>query len=118
MKKLLALITLLALTAQTFALSIAWTPNDPGEQISSYKIYMATGTGAFAVVGTSTTASYTLPTLTPGVYRFHVTAENIWGEGPTGDILTTPGAPTKVRGSMLYVVVGGKTNSIINISNP
>lgn len=117
MKKLFALLTLLAFTASTFALSISWQPNPAEQQISNYKVYMATGTGEFTLLANAgTNTAYTLPNLTPGVYRFHVTAENLWGESPAGNTVTTPPAPGSPVKTVLYVIVGGKTNIVVPFS--
>jgi fibronectin type 3 domain-containing protein len=117
MKKFIALVALLALTVSTLGLTIIWGPNDPEEQIVSYRVYWAQGTQPFqflADAGTNT--SYTITNAVPGVYRFYITAVNFWTlESDPSNIVATPPPPTSPKMKMLYVIVGAKTNTIINL---
>lgn len=117
MKKFITLVALLALTVSSFGLTILWSPNDPAEQIVNYRVYWAQGTQPFqflADTGESTT--YTITNATPGVYRFYVTARNFWTiESDPSQTVATPPPPTSPKMKMLYVIIGTKTNTIINL---
>lgn len=117
MKKFIALVALIALTASTFGLTVLWNPNDPAEQIVNYRVYWAQGTQPFQFLAdTGTNTSYTITNAPPGVYRFYITARNFWTvESDPSDIVATPPLPTSPKMKMLYVIVGTKTNTIINL---
>lgn len=117
MKKLIALVALLALTASTFGLTVLWSPNDPSEQIVHYRVYWAQGIAPFQFLAdTGTATSYTITNAAPGVYRFYVTAINFWSQESDPSVtVSTPPPATTPKMKMLYVIVGSKTNTIINL---
>lgn len=117
MKKFITLVALMALTVSTLGLTISWSPNDPAEQIVNYRVYWAQGTLPFQVLAdTGTETSYTITNAPPGVYRFYITARNFWTvESDPSGIVATPPLPTSPKMKMLYVIVGTKTNTIINL---
>ena len=116
MKKLIALITLACLAVSTLGLTISWSPNDPTEQITHYRVYWAQGQGAFTLLAdTGTATKYTITNAAPGVYRFYVTAVNFWTDESDPSLTnSTPPLPTQ-KMKMIYAVIGSKTNSIINL---
>jgi hypothetical protein len=118
MKKCIALVALLALAvSSTFGLTVLWSPNDPSEQITNYRVYWAQGIAPFQFLAdTGTNTSYTITNAAPGVYRFYVTAINFWSlESDPSTIVSTPPPATTPKMKMLYVIVGSKTNTIINL---
>lgn len=70
--------------------TLTWTANDPGEQVTSYRVYQD---GAQALEIPASPA--VLAGVTPGQHTFEVAAMNLWGEGPKSDPLTTPPAASK-----------------------
>lgn len=117
MKKLIAVVALLALVVSNSALTVLWDANDPSEQIVNYRVYWAQGTGPFQFLAdTGTATSYTLTNAAPGVYRFYITARNFWTiESDPSAVMSTPPPPTSPKLKMLYVIIGTKTNAIINL---
>lgn len=116
-KKIILLVALLALATTTFGLTVAWQPNDPSEQIVNYRVYWAQGTNSFQFLAdTGTGTSYTITNAVPGVYRFYVTARNFWSvESDPSAITSTPPGASSPKMQMLYVIIGTKTNTIINL---
>jgi predicted phage tail protein len=117
MKKLISVVALFALVVSTLGLTVSWRAGDPAEQITGYRVYMAQGQSPFEFVGTATNGtSYTITNINPGVYRFYVTALNVWNEesDPSATAITPP-PPSGVQAKAVYVVVGSKTNAIINL---
>ena len=97
MKKLLTLFLTLALSARAADLLMGWTASPTVDQTLAYNFYMATGGGAFSLYRTTTNTTLTVTNLTPGVYRFYVTATNMWGESiPSNTVQTPPGRPGAV----------------------
>jgi fibronectin type 3 domain-containing protein len=117
MKKFVAVIALLALVASTFGLTVSWKANDPAEKVTNYRVYWAQGSAPFTFLAdTGTNTSYTITNAAPGVYRFYVTAWNFWNlESDPSDIASTPPPATSPKMKMLYVIIGTKTNAIINL---
>lgn len=117
MKKLITIIALFALVTSAFGLTISWKPNDPAEQITNYRVYWAQGSEPFQLLAnTGTNTSYTITYLNPGVYRFYITAMNFWSvESDPSEITGTPPSATSPKLPTLYVIVGSKTNAIINL---
>jgi predicted phage tail protein len=117
MKKLIKVIALFALITSAFGLTIRWGANDPAEQIVNYRVYWSQGTGPFQFLADNgTNTSYTITNATPGVYRFYVTASNFWSvESDPSSIASTPPPATPPQMKMLYVIIGTKTNAIINL---
>jgi hypothetical protein len=116
MKKLISVVALLALIVSSSALTVLWDANDPSEGIINYRVYWAQGTGPFQFLAdTGTVTSYTLTNAAPGVYRFFITARNFWTvESDPSQVASTPPAPTSPKMKMLYIVIGTKTNAIVN----
>lgn len=117
-KKLIAVVALLALTvSSTLGLTVLWAPNDPAEQITNYRVYWAQGSLPFQLLAdTGTATSYTITNPPPGVYRFYITAMNFWSqESDPSTIVSTPPPASQPKLKMLYVIVGSKTNTIINL---
>jgi len=98
MKKfLLAALASMALSLKAADVQLGWDPNPPSDQVTGYKFYLAPGaTNAFALYTTTTNTTVTVTNLTPGVYRFQVTAINVWNkESPASNVIQTPpGQPT------------------------
>jgi predicted phage tail protein len=117
MKKLISVIALCALAASALGLTVSWKPADPNEQITGYRVYIAQANGEFQYLGTTTNGTtYTITNINPGVYRFHVTALNLWNmESDPSLVVTSPPAPSAVQTKVVYVLVGSKTNTIINL---
>jgi hypothetical protein len=117
MRKFIAVIALLAFIVSTSALTVIWDANDPTEQIVNYRVYWAQGTAPFQFLAdTGSATSYTITNATPGVYRFYVTARNFWTvESDPSNTVATPPPPTSPKMKMLYVIIGTKTNTIINL---
>jgi predicted phage tail protein len=115
MKKLLMNIAvLLSMAVVTFALTVSWSPNDESERITSYRVYAAKGSEPFQLLTNTSSTSYTMTNASPGVYRFYVRAVNFWSDvsDPSAEVATPPPASQM---KMLYVVVGPKTNVVINL---
>lgn len=75
----------------TFNLPLTWDLNPTTESVLKYSVYQANGpTGTFVKVLDVTTNHATIPNLTPGMYRFYVTASNVWGESGPSNIVQTP----------------------------
>lgn len=107
-----------ALTVLANPLTLQWSPSpdDKGTNFVTYAVYQANGaTAPFVNVGNvGTNLTYTT-NITPGLYRFYVTAVNFWNvESDPSNIASTPSTnavapPTQ---PILYVVVGSKTNIV------
>ncbi|HEX5565328.1 MAG TPA: fibronectin type III domain-containing protein [Streptomyces sp.] len=103
----------LAASAGDGTVGLSWRPpaDTGGSAISGYTIYRATGSGAFAAVGSSSTAAYTDTAVTNGTtYRYRVSASNGTGEGAAssevsgtpqggGPSVNPPAAPGGVTGT-------------------
>jgi hypothetical protein len=80
--------------------TLAWDPSPTNELVTAYVVYQATGTSTnftpvLTVVNTNFTvaATATVTNLTPGVYKFYVTAKNIWNlESVPSNTVQTPAA--------------------------
>jgi hypothetical protein len=111
MKKwlILGLVTVVFVAqAITFDLTLAWNPNSAGDQVTSYSVYRADGfSGVFSKVVDvvpSEAPAYTFPGLSMGVYRFKVTANNVWGESdPSNEVNTPPGKAASPSGVIVRV---------------
>jgi hypothetical protein len=119
-KKLLSLaaLALITLAIRAANLTLVWdpSPDDAGTNYVRYAVYQATGTNAFTnVVNVGTNRTYTFTNITPGLYRFYVTAQDIWTNesGPSNTLLIPgPIIPRPPQQPILYVLIGSKTNII------
>ncbi len=105
------------LAAQTKGLTLAWDASASGDQVTNYRVYQATGTNTTfqSVADVGTNLLYTVA-ISPGIYQFRVTALNFWGvESVPSNTISTPPVPGQVKQPILYVIVGGKTNTIVNL---
>lgn len=86
--------------------TLKWDPNPAGDTVTSYSVYQATGSGGFTkiqnVLGTVTTAS--ILNVSPGLYRFYVTASNQWGESTPSNTVQTPGTVPTPPGSLILTI--------------
>lgn len=79
---------------------LTWTDtNTPAYQVTGYNLYMAVNTNAFqnaaSVTNTGGTLAVTVTNLSPNLYKFYVTATNVWGEStPSMTVSTPPGLPS------------------------
>lgn len=81
----------LVVTPNVNQLSVSW---GPAPDAVSYNIYRASGPGSFALIGTSTTTSYTDLTATyPGTYSYQITAVGFMESAPLGPASGTPASP-------------------------
>lgn len=98
----------MAVIAADFRLT--WTDtNAPAVQVTGYNLYSAVGTNAVFTVLTSITNSgpanltAVVTNLTPNLYKFYVTATNVWGESaPSMTVQTPPGLPSS-QGVQLWI---------------
>ncbi len=110
MKKSTLLIALLCLTAfasleaqAVTSVTLAWNANVSTDNITKYTVYQATGAASTTfvkVADVTVGTTYVVANLTPGVYKFYVTASNVWGESVAGNTVTTPAPaspPTNLR---------------------
>lgn len=98
MKKRLILLSsllLVAIVAIAADIKVGWNANPAADNVTKYNIYRATGVSSTFVLVASTTNTYYVDTsLTPGVYRWQVTAVNEWGEGPASvPVVSAPALP-------------------------
>lgn len=115
---LLAALALITLAIRAANLSLTWdpSPNDTGTNYIKYVVYQATGTNAFTNsinVGTNRVCTFT--NIAPGLYRFYVTAQDVWtNESQPSNTLLIPApiTPLPPVQPILYVIVGSKTNII------
>jgi len=103
-----SLLTLLLALTPCFAetLTVDWPDNPAQEQVSLYRIFIATNSDTgHTLLATSPTSSYTL-TAAPGArYFFKIGAVNFAGNGPLSASAGTPTAPTIPLG-MSHVLSG------------
>lgn len=94
MKKLFAFLLLVVSTALAKDVQLGWTHSPPADAGPvGYNLYWAQGTNAIFMLHSSTTNKTALVTnLSPGIYRFQVTATNAWGETLPSNVLQTPGS--------------------------
>ena len=86
---------------------LTWTDtNSPVYQVTGYNLYMAINTNAFAnvvSVGTNAPLSASVTNLSANLYKFYVTATNVWGESlPSMTVQTPPGIPGS-QGIQLWI---------------
>ncbi len=95
-----ALVSALALVLTIHAADIqfGWLASATVDPTISYNLYWSTNmTAPFVLYGNTTNLTITVTNLTPAVYRFYVTATNIWGESvPSNMVQTPPGRPSAV----------------------
>lgn len=113
----LLVLAIFLMAVSAFGFTISWKPNDPSEQVTNYRVYWSQGQNPFQMLAdTGTNTSYTITNIAPGVYRFYVTARNFWSlESDPSDTVATPPPASSPKVPMLYVIVGTKTNVIVNI---
>lgn len=120
MKKILsfAAVALIALTIHAANLTLTWTisPDDKGTNYITYNVYQAVGTNAFTNIAPRlSTNVFAMTNINPGLYRFYVTASDIWtNESVPSNTLTVPGPiiPAAPAQPILYVILGSKTNIV------
>ncbi len=99
----LALFIFLAcpLIAQTGTVTLAWDANPATDQVTKYTVYRApAATGPWTKVQDVTATTATVTGLSPGIYFFHVTASNVWGESGPSNVVSTPppaGSPANLK---------------------
>ena len=79
---------------------LTWNPNDSSEAVTGYKVYRDA-----ALIGSPVVPEYTDLAVAAGTHVYEVSAQNIWGEGPKSDPVSTPGAPSKVGGVTISISV-------------
>ena len=107
-----AVLFLAAIVTQEFAraanFQLTWTDtNSPAYQVTGYNLYMGVNTNAFAlatsVTNSGTNLSAIVTNLSPNLYKFYVTATNVWGESaPSMTVQTPPGLPS-AQGVQLWI---------------
>jgi len=105
---LLIVITLLVCALPAFCASVTlrWDAPNDATTASAYNIYQAsTAAGPFNKVGSvqHPTVTFTVQNLSPGVYYFRATQQNMWGESAPSNTVSTPpvaGSPT----NLIFVV--------------
>lgn len=125
MKKISALLLLFVLAlvhvVQAADVIISWPANPASDQVKNYYVYQATGQGAFSKIATNGVSTlYTVKNLTPGAYRFYITAANAWGveSTPSSQIGTPPAAPGQVAQVQAWLVVSDGTTNVLDLANP
>jgi hypothetical protein len=117
MKKVLSLLAALLLgvvagySAPTGNVTLGWDANPTADAVTKYTLYQASGlTGTFVKVADITDGSnkFVVSGLAPGVYQFHITATNIWSEGPASPNVSTPNAvpsgPVRLEIKIIVIV--------------
>jgi predicted phage tail protein len=111
MKKILVSIAALCVglsfnaAAQAANITLAWDANLAAENIIKYTVYQAVGpTGSFVKVSDTTSTTLLIPNLTPGLYRFQVTASNVWAESAPSNIVQTPVTPATAPKNLRIVI--------------
>lgn len=74
--------------------------NDPLEAISAYRFFQDD-----VEVGVAALPEFTVANVPPGVHKYEVAAENVWGLGPKSDPVSTPPAPSKCGGVQINIVI-------------
>ncbi len=105
MKRLIFVVLFLFLTfplmAQTGTVTLAWDANPATDQVTKYTVYHApASTGPWTKVQDVTATTATVTGLSPGIYFFHVTASNVWGESGPSNVVSTPppaGTPANLK---------------------
>jgi predicted phage tail protein len=109
MKKILisiaALFAAFNAVAQAANITVAWDANPAAESVIKYTVYQAIGpTGSFVKVSDTTSTTLLIPNLTPGLYRFQVTASSVWGESAPSNIVQTPVTPATAPKNLRIVI--------------
>lgn len=124
MKKLTALLLLFVLLfahVQAADVILSWPANPASDQVKNYFVYQATGSGSFAKIATNgVSTTYTVTNLTPGAYRFYITAANAWAveSTPSAQIGTPPAQPGQVAQVQAWLVVSPGTTNQLDLANP
>lgn len=117
MKRILTLLTIGAFawigacsTSQAADLTFEWTANPVEEQVTNYVLYEIVNVDGSdqlqqrsVIAGDATTV--TLQDVAPGVHRYVIVAQNVWGDGPLSDEVVTPPAASKVLGFQFTINV-------------
>lgn len=101
MKKLIALLSLLAFTVQAATLTLTWDNNPASENITGYSVWASLNGGTTNRLMTVATNSAVLPALASGTYTFLVSATNALAESPKSvpitQFLGAPGTPVNFK---------------------
>jgi hypothetical protein len=123
MKKIIfaiaAALTIIAVTAADLTLGWQPSPDDTGTNSVTYAVYRANGTSTnfTQVTNVGNKLTYTFTNIAPGLYRFYVSAFDVWNtESSPSNIATVPApiTPRPPSQPILYVIAGNKTN-IVNL---
>lgn len=79
---------------------VTCTANDPAEAVSAYHFFQDD-----VEVGSNTAPEFTVTGVTPGVHKYEVAAENVWGLGPKSDPVSTPPGASKCGGVQINIVI-------------
>jgi hypothetical protein len=103
---ILLLLTTLAASSVNFTLALAWDADPSDPTVTKYTLYRADGlTAPFVKVADipAPNTTYAFPSLSPGVYRFYVTASNEWGESDPSNTVQTSNAASAPRGIVIRI---------------
>ena len=80
---------------------LVWDASPAAEQVTSYNVFAAQGTNAFALIGNTPTTQFDLPQMQPGAYQFTISAINQFGESiravPVATYLGSPSQPQNLK---------------------
>ncbi|MFH1739345.1 MAG: hypothetical protein ABIH23_10095 [bacterium] len=116
MRKLLLatfFILLFTITAQsqTATVNLAWDKNPDTDQVTKYTAYEKVGSSynnlgdILLTACDATTCRHSLPSITPGVHTYVVSASNIWGESGYSNEASTPGPATPPRNVIITITI-------------
>lgn len=87
---------------QSLDVVLSWTASPTAEAVSGYNVYKLV-TGAWVLVGSSTTPTFTATGLAMSSHTFSVRSVNLWGESPASTSVTTPPIPSTPSGLKISV---------------
>lgn len=96
---LVSFLAFAALRATAADVLLTWSGNNPPGAVT-YIVYQEQADGTWHQIATTAEERYTVKGLTPGVYTYVVTAQNMWGESAPSNEASTPppaNAPTGLR---------------------
>jgi hypothetical protein len=80
--------------------NIMCTPNDPVEEVSLYHFFQDD-----IEIGAIANPTFMAIDVVPGVHKYEVAAENVWGLGPKSDPVFTPPVASKCGGVTINIVI-------------